>query len=100
MVKTQSPTVNIFEQEVTTKEMDKTVCLYKNDRYIKEYRTAVSNIQNEALILKETIFFPTGGGQSCDKGTINGIDVIDVFEIEGTVFHKVSDISHFIGEIF
>lgn len=95
MVKTQSPTVNIFEQEVTTKGMDKTVCLYKNNRYIKEYRTAVLNIQNEALILKETIFFPTGGGQSCDKGTINGIDVIDVFEIEGTVFHKVSDISQF-----
>ena len=39
------------------------------------------------LVLDSTIFFPTGGGQSCDLGTINGVEVIDVFEKENIVYH-------------
>ena len=35
-----------------------------------------------ALTLDRTIFFPTGGGQSCDRGTIAGFKVTDVYEDE------------------
>lgn len=42
-----------------------------------------------AVTLDKTIFFPTGGGQSCDKGTIAGFKVLDVYEDE-----KADDIIH------
>ena len=41
------------------------------------------------LVLDETIFFPTGGGQPCDLGTINDMPLSEVFEKEGEVFHKL-----------
>lgn len=39
------------------------------------------------LILDQTIFFPRGGGQKCDEGTIGGIPVLDVYEEEGEIRH-------------
>lgn len=45
-------------------------------------------------VFDQTVFFPTGGGQPCDLGTVsvdNSVDysVLDVFEREGTVYHRV-----------
>ena len=37
--------------------------------------------------LDQTIFYPTGGGQPCDTGTLGGIDVTDVYEKDDKVFH-------------
>ncbi|MBU7591760.1 alanyl-tRNA editing protein [Metabacillus halosaccharovorans] len=39
------------------------------------------------IVLKETAFYPTGGGQPHDTGTINGKSVIDVEEVEGELRH-------------
>ena len=39
------------------------------------------------LILDQTIFFPRGGGQKCDEGTIGGIPVLDVYEEAGEIRH-------------
>jgi alanyl-tRNA synthetase len=40
-----------------------------------------------AVVLDETIFYPEGGGQSADRGTINGIALSDVQEEDGVVYH-------------
>lgn len=37
--------------------------------------------------LDQTVLFPEGGGQLCDRGTINGIETGAVFEEQGRVFH-------------
>ena len=37
--------------------------------------------------LDKTVLFPEGGGQLCDRGTIDGIEVISVFEENGRVLH-------------
>lgn len=44
------------------------------------------------LTLKETIFYPEGGGQPCDLGTIENMPVIDVFEDKTTetIYHRIS----------
>lgn len=41
------------------------------------------------IVPDRTVFFPEGGGQSCDLGTINGFPVIDVQEKDGDIRHIV-----------
>jgi alanyl-tRNA synthetase len=45
--------------------------------------------EGKALILDKTIFYPEGGGQSADRGTINGVPVVDVLEKDGEVLHLI-----------
>ena len=40
-------------------------------------------------VLTRTAFFPEGGGQYADTGRIDGIEVIDVQEREGRIYHKM-----------
>ncbi|MBR3211673.1 MAG: hypothetical protein IKF70_01065 [Firmicutes bacterium] len=42
------------------------------------------------VVPDRTVFFPTGGGQSCDLGTVNGFPVIGVYEDgDGAICHVV-----------
>ena len=42
------------------------------------------------VILDKTIFYPEGGGQSGDRGTINGVPLLDVLEEDGEIIHLFS----------
>lgn len=42
--------------------------------------------------LAETIFFPRGGGQPAESGTIGGMSVLDVFEEDNTIYHKMQSV--------
>ena len=68
--------------------------LFQQDAYIKSCTAKIVDIcefQGKTLIeLDQTVFFPTGGGQSCDKGKINNLEVLDVYEKEGHIFHQVA----------
>ena len=48
------------------------------------------NSNSILLVLDRTIFFPTGGGQSCDLGEISGLKVTDVTESGEIIYHKIS----------
>ncbi|AEF85707.1 threonyl/alanyl tRNA synthetase, SAD [Treponema primitia ZAS-2] len=43
-----------------------------------------------ALILDATVFYPEGGGQPGDRGTINGFPVLDVLEKNEEIFHIIN----------
>ena len=43
------------------------------------------------VVLKDTIFYPEGGGQPCDKGTIQGVEVIDVQREKEGIVHITKD---------
>lgn len=73
-----------------------TTRLYQNDVYIKEWDAEVTDalIINKKpygkcwqVLLDRSAFFPEGGGQSCDLGTIGSLEVIDVQEDGEEVLH-------------
>jgi alanyl-tRNA synthetase len=45
---------------------------------------------NIQILLDKTIFYPEGGGQPSDRGTINGVPLLDVREKDGEILHLVS----------
>lgn len=49
-----------------------------------------------AVVLDRTAFYPTGGGQPHDTGTINGVPVVDVFlsEQDGQIWHVLEQPVH------
>ncbi|WP_047152775.1 serine-tRNA(Ala) deacylase AlaX [Aneurinibacillus tyrosinisolvens] len=68
--------------------------LYYEDPYKKEFTASILRQGTERdgtpfVVLTQTAFYPTGGGQPCDLGTLSGIDVIDVEEIEGEIRHRL-----------
>ncbi|MGG5252808.1 alanyl-tRNA editing protein [Neobacillus sp. SM06] len=70
------------------------VKLYYEDAYLQSFSTEVvkqakDERGNDYLVLTQTAFYPTGGGQPHDTGTINGYNVIDVEEVNGEIRHYV-----------
>ena len=67
--------------------------LYYENQYIKDFKAEIVDIKEKDgmfhVVLDETAFFPGGGGQHCDKGTIDKYNVIDVYEDDGVVYHVV-----------
>lgn len=68
--------------------------LYDLDAYATEFDAVVASCEKieenkYAVILDETLFFPEEGGQSPDKGTINGIFVLDVQIAKDVVTHTL-----------
>jgi misacylated tRNA(Ala) deacylase len=47
-----------------------TELLYASDAYLKEVDAVVQEIRDDAVILDRTVFYPTGGGQPHDTGTL------------------------------
>lgn len=70
-----------------------TIKRYQQDVYLKECTASVLEIEENTVLLDQTVFFPTGGGQSCDLGTIDGLQVVDVYEKDEQVYHRLSDAS-------
>lgn len=70
-----------------------TVKLYENDSYIREFEATViscEKVKNGYLVvLDKTAFFPEGGGQQADTGTINGATVSDVQIKDEIITHLV-----------
>ena len=46
--------------------------------------------QGYDVVLDQTLFFPEEGGQNCDKGKINDVDVLDVQIKDDTIHHYLS----------
>jgi len=65
--------------------------LYFEDPYRVEFDARVvdriTHEGNPAVILDQTCFYPEGGGQPADKGTLAGIPVIHVLEQDERIIH-------------
>jgi misacylated tRNA(Ala) deacylase len=47
-----------------------TVLLYQRDSYVREFDASVVAVEGSAVALDQTAFFPGGGGQMADRGTL------------------------------
>ncbi len=78
---------------------EKTIKLYDKDSYLSEFQakvlsckeiTTLTSDKTYEVILDSTAFFPEGGGQACDIGLLNDIEVIDVQEKEEIIYHTTT----------
>lgn len=66
--------------------------LYYTDTYLRTFdATIVERADNgRRLYLDRSAFYPTSGGQPHDRGTLGGVDVIDVVDEEERVAHVLA----------
>ena len=67
--------------------------LYYQDPYLTAFDACVLTCEPSQtgflVTLDRSAFYPEGGGQPCDRGTLGGVRVLDVQEKDGVVFHTV-----------
>ena len=65
--------------------------LYYEDSHLKEFTATVIGCEEVkggyGVTLDATAFYPTGGGQECDLGTLGGAKVLDVKEQGAQIVH-------------
>lgn len=69
--------------------------LYYKNQYLKEFIANIVEVleidDKYHIILDKTAFFPGGGGQWCDLGTIDIHSVIDVYENDNKIYHVIEN---------
>ncbi len=70
---------------------EETKRLYQDDPYQVEFEARIVEKgmrgQKPAVILDQTCFYPESGGQPQDKGWINDVEVVKVFEEDSRIIH-------------
>jgi misacylated tRNA(Ala) deacylase len=65
--------------------------LFLNDSYVKEFEARVVKLGGREVILDRTAFYPGGGGQPADKGSLGigpvGASVVDARREGGSIVH-------------
>ncbi len=68
--------------------------LYYEDSHKKTFQAQVLSCEPDKecfqVVLDATAFFPEGGGQAADTGTLNSAQVLDVRERKGIIYHKTN----------
>ncbi|WP_369382165.1 alanyl-tRNA editing protein [Lysinibacillus fusiformis] len=79
----------LYYQDVMLREFDAHIISKETDEFGRHY-----------VVLSNTAFYPTGGGQPHDTGTLNGIEVIDVEKVGEEIRHymqgHVSELEGFV----
>ncbi len=69
--------------------------LYMRNNYLKDFDARIVRIGEDFVVLNQTAFYPLGGGQTSDKGSLNDeasrIAVHDVRKVEGEIRHFTND---------
>ena len=69
----------------------KTKRIYYDNAYISSFTASVLSCVPDGgrfrVVLDQTAFYPEGGGQPCDLGTLGGANVLDVQKADGEIVH-------------
>lgn len=68
-----------------------TIALYDNQSHLREFDAVVLDCQPVSngwkVLLDQTAFYPEGGGQPSDRGTLGGQAILDVQKENGEIVH-------------
>lgn len=64
--------------------------LYYDNAYEASFKATVTKSEADYIVLNETAFYPSGGGQPNDTGFINGRQVTNVEEVDGEIRHYLN----------
>jgi alanyl-tRNA synthetase len=78
--------------------------LYYEDSHLLEFDARVIELNNRdggkvAITLDRTAFYPTGGGQPNDTGTLGAARVIDCIDAEDSVLHVIEGEAPQVGDM-
>ncbi len=87
------------ERDERVVDLPETEKLYYDDPQRTEFEAVILDVIERAdgfdVVLDQTMFYPEGGGQPADRGTIStdegSYGVVDVQEREGVVLHRVEE---------
>ena len=73
-----------------------------HDNYLREFDAVIESIGDNYVVLDKTAFYPEGGGQSTDIGTLatssRTVNVTDVRKVEGEIKHRIDGAPFKVGE--
>ena len=68
---------------------------FERDAFLAELETEVTEVGRAGgrcfAITADTVFYPEGGGQPADRGTMGGVEIIDVQKTDGIIRHFLTD---------
>ena len=76
---------------IPERQMMNTEKLYYEDSHLMQFDAEVLSCVPQGgafqIVLDQTAFYPEGGGQPSDQGTLNGVPITYVREKEGIIYH-------------
>lgn len=67
-----------------------TVPVYYEDAYTRDFEATVLHVGSDHFVLDRTCFYPEGGGQPGDRGTVGGAYITDTRKGDsGVILHRV-----------
>jgi misacylated tRNA(Ala) deacylase len=75
-----------------------TELLYLADAYLRAFTGSVVEVRGDNVALDRTAFYPTGGGQPHDIGTLGGAAVVGVGKEGETVWHALDGAAPTVGD--
>lgn len=70
--------------------LPKTKLLFYENPDLYEFEAKVLRVFDNWIVLDQTCFFPTSGGQLHDKGFVDSVEVLDVQKFGNVVIHKLA----------
>jgi len=69
--------------------------LYYQDEYLTEFEAHVLYIKDNVVVLDKTAFYPEGGGQAADSGTLTtgstSVEIVNVQKSGNVIFHILNE---------
>lgn len=63
--------------------------LYWDEPYSREFTAKVVSSEGQRVQLDQTLFYPRGGGVSCDTGTLNSLRVLETTKQDDRILHHL-----------
>ena len=72
--------------------------IFRDDGYVFEFEANILSVEGDQVVLDTTAFYPGGGGQVCDTGSIRGQRVTEVRYKGDDIVHIVPGNDLKVGE--